>query len=344
MVGTGRQAYFRQEARADDLLSPRLPAHKTAADIPPELFLAILEHVMDDAHDNSLGHTINEHANVDRRVLADCSLVCSNWANNCRPILFRLRVARIATANQMRSLQAMLSWRSSSTSGNLKDLDPYTTNEAIFAAVSINVVNGMKTTPWLHNLGLMKLKLTPDCRLSLHGNSQDVPMLRTINLLPSMRLPSTFIPYTEMFLSDIRIRSLNILLRFLCQFTLVRNFKISGVICSEEHTLRLPRLTRHSRFQPGAFEVYVSSERYTRKTERLCLEICSFYPDFPLNGLGEVDESVACRLLTTGVHTTSFTKWMRTSWGKQCILCMCLDPLTWWARRYYRYCVFLICT
>lgn len=173
--------------------------------------------------------------------------------------------------------------------------------------------------PWLHRLGLLRLRFNNLCSLSLHGDPITLPALRIADILPKTVLPTNFTPYTELSLSYVRVPSLEILLRLLRQFTLVRKYEIVGVVWNERQALHPPQSAGYTRFQPGPLQVYVSAGNGIRRNNpaRLCLDICSFYSNFPLHCLPMSDGNLARSLVFANDWVTFSPSLIEALWGEQ---------------------------
>lgn len=73
----------------------------TAADIPPELFPRILAYV--GTNDGGFRWNIENMDDESRRDLKSCSLVCLDWANRCRDILFTREIG-VLSQDELKTL------------------------------------------------------------------------------------------------------------------------------------------------------------------------------------------------------------------------------------------------
>ncbi|KAI0696745.1 hypothetical protein BC835DRAFT_1341380 [Cytidiella melzeri] len=285
------EEYIAQLALAEDdeSTSRRLP-HKTGADLPPELFAPILSYIQQDCMLVQIG------TQGPRRLqpLETCALVCSHWANICRPSILRQRLECITSPNLLRSVKCMLEWKGGE---HLTGLSRFVASNAFY--VSVRAGGHERGGPWMHNVALLGIQAAVSyLTLTGHHVSQDTRswFSKSPHWALPRSLPSCFTPFTEVELINMHAPSFNALIKLLRSFRNTRRFQINNVtwalgqgIAPAQSLVSGPTSVTPKSVSVETFECTDNG--------LLCLQTCLLYPEFPLRDVPEVERNIAARSL-----------------------------------------------
>lgn len=222
----------------------------TAADVPPELFAAILEYLADDPSTNQRWTTNNY-----KHDLSVIALTCRYWAGYCRPPLFRS--LRLQSREDVYELEQLLT-QSNVTLGKVAPISRH--------ILSIMVAPLQETQPWIHLVSSLLLpKLSHDTQLflGLEGPrfvSEAKHPIHSIHHNLPKTLPAVYSLFHSLHISDIHFRCVTDFTRLLNELTHLRRL----------HCMRLT----WSNPSPPTLETWVHM-RYPRTLERVDAEDCT---------------------------------------------------------------------
>lgn len=248
--------------------------------------------------------------------LAACALVCTHWANYFRPLLLDHRLRIISSFNQMRSVKTMMGWCGTK---HIASLRAYTAKNNLCAKVVIWLhAYNESTRPWLHHLGISNIH-SDDCQLLIGSAGisawyEDRPLWEShvCRFLPKTLLPACFYPFTELTMQGINLPSIDMLLRFLRQFSSARKLTLQWINIRRmkpRNASFWPISPRHSRSRPIEVSVKLVGRVYEERprdydprdynAHALCKAIIfSLYPELPICSLPFLDGLIAQKLFT----------------------------------------------
>lgn len=258
-----------------------------------------------------------------RKAIAQCALVCTDWANRCRPILLSYRMRRISSQREVFAIKTMLSWKGSS---RMKQVTiNSTTQEHNVLIVDIPAWGTSKAAgPWLHHVGFLGAA-SESTKFHLHMRCLSGRGYNLFNAFPKTVLPKNLAFVVELDLRDASIPSVDSLLRLLQHFTQLQCI----VLCSltwNSHLRTDPRFKSGSQCtRSGPIYLRVEASRddenpqnTSRSSSHLCARLC-LSPNYPLYGLNFEESTLVCRLLNICLfavpHRMRPTNDVRALWG-----------------------------
>ncbi|KAI0799882.1 P-loop containing nucleoside triphosphate hydrolase protein [Irpex lacteus] len=133
-----------------------------------------------------------------RKAIAQCALVCTDWANRCRPILLSYRIRHISSQREVFAIKTMLSWKGSP---RMKQVTiNSTTQEDNVLIVDIPAWGTSKAAgPWLHHVGFLGLA-SESTKFHLRMGCPSGRGYNLFNAFPKTILPSNLVFITELTL------------------------------------------------------------------------------------------------------------------------------------------------
>lgn len=262
-----------------------------------------------------------------RKAIAQCALVCTDWANRCRPILLSYRIRHISSQREVFAIKTMLSWKGSP---RMKQLTiNSTTQEHSVLIVDIPAWGTSKAAgPWLHHVGFLGLT-SESTKFHLHMRCLSGRSYNLFNAFPKTILPSNLVFITELTLRGASIPSVSSLVRLLQHFTQLQCIVLESLTWNSHMQtnpgfISGPQCTRsgpiYIRVKAGLND---ENPQNTSRFLQLCAHVC-LSPNYPLYGLNFEESTLVCRLFniclfavphhTQARHTTA-TNDVKTIWG-----------------------------